>query len=182
MNVLPWLFDWPPNRASVALFLFLTAFSVGTLVLFGGVTDESTSKNVTVEATDLSVHLNDDTDPLDAANGTVQKCLASGTPGDSILVVGDVTVDVPADWHGGSAGDPQVTLVMSLAHTEETTTETVSGTGRATTRVFWVLDDDETLSAGDTAEFRVRARADDSTVANATRAVTVRNDSRSYDC
>lgn len=182
MNVLPWLLDWPPNRASVAVFLVLTAFSVGTLVLFGGVTDEITSENVTVEATDLSVRLNDDIDFPDAANGTVQKCLASGTPGDSILVVGDVTVDVPADWDAGSAGDPRVTLVMSLAHTEETTTETVSGTGRATSRVFWVLNDDETLSAGDTVRFQVRVRADGSTVANATRAVTVQNDSRSYDC
>lgn len=48
--------------------------------------------------------------------------------------------------------------------------------------VFWVIEDDETLSVGDTAGVRVRVREGGSTVADTTRTVPVSDDSRSYDC
>jgi hypothetical protein len=54
MNVLPWLLDWPPSPAKIGFFLLVTAFSVATLMAFGGVTDEVRSENVTIEATDLT--------------------------------------------------------------------------------------------------------------------------------
>ena len=177
MNLLPWLLDWPPSPASVVVFLLVTAFSVGTLVAFGGVTDEITAENVTVEETDLSVRLNDERS-LPDTNGTVQTCLSSGTPGDSISVIGDVTVDVPAD----RGRDAEFVVAVSLAHTEETTTASVEGTGRRTADVFWLLDDDETLAVGETARLQVRVRDGGSTVASVTREVTVENGSRSYDC
>lgn len=161
----------------------MTAFSVGTLVAFGGVTDEVESENVTIEATDVSVRLNDDEGGFpESENGTVQTCLASGTPGDRISVLGNVTIDVPTEQGRDSRGERQLTVVVSLAHTEERTTDTVTGTGRATSDVFWLLDDDETLSMGDTARLQIRVREEGSTIASATRPITVENDSRSYDC
>jgi len=80
-------------------------------------------------------------------------------------------VDVPAGWNRDRAGGERPVVVVGLAHTDETTAEPVegTGTGQVTVDVFWILDDDETLSG-------------DSTVASTTRAVTVENDSRSYDC
>lgn len=181
MNVLPWLLDWPPGPAAIGVFLLVTALSVGTLVVFGGVTGEMTGGNVTVESTDLSVRLNDDASFPESGTGTVQTCLGVGTPGDSISVLGDVTLDVPA---GPNRLPDQSRLVVavSLVDVGETTTEPVEGTGRVTANVFLVLDDDETLSVGETATIRVRVRAEDSTVASTTRAVTVENGSRSYEC
>ena len=154
----------------------MTAFSVGTLVAFGGVTDEITRENVTVDATDLSVRLNDEAGFPDVGEG-VQTCVGSGTPPDSVAVVGDLTVGVPADTPGGP-----LTVAVSLAHTEETTAATVEGSGDLTRDVFWVLDDDETLSVGGTATLQVWVRSGESTLAGTTRTAPVENDSRSYDC
>ena len=180
MNLLPWLLDWPPSPATVAVFLVLTAFSVGTLVAFGGVTDQITDENVTVAETDLSVRLNDELD-IPSTNGSVETCLASGTPGDSILVVGDLTVDAPASGTGKHSPDRPLAVVLGLAHTEQTTTEQVDGTG-GTTDVHWVVEDDETLAIGDEATVQIRVRSGGTTVATATRAITVEEGSRSYDC
>lgn len=178
MNVLPWLLDWPPSLGTVAVFLLVTVVSVATLAAFGGVV-EDTADNVTIETADLSVRLNDDGGVPDVEAGTVRTCLASGTPGDSIGVFGDVTVEVPPDRRSGSR---ELILVVSLVQADDTTTSAVERTGRTTVDVFWVLDDDETLSVGDTAELRVRVRDGDSTVAAATRRVAVENGTRSYDC
>lgn len=176
MNVLPWLLNWPPSRGAVAAFLLLTAFSAGTLVLFGGVTDQMTQENVTVDASDVAVRLNDEQSYPDTGDG-VQTCLASGTPGDSVSVQGDVVLDVPAEMD-----DERLTVVVSLAHTAETTTDTVEGSGREYADVFWVFEDDETLAAGENATLEVTVSTDSETVARATRSVRVEADSRTYDC
>ncbi|MFC7132112.1 MULTISPECIES: hypothetical protein [Salinibaculum] len=179
MNPLPWLLDWPPRPATVAVTLLLTVFSVGTLVVFGGVVDDIESENVTVESMDLSVRLNDESS-IPSGDGSVQTCLGSGTPGDRISVLGDVTVDVPPGWDGPADGS--LTVAVSLGHTDEATTQSVPSEGTETVRVFWLLEDDETLSAGDEATVQVSVRTDDATVATATRPVTVEASSRSYDC
>ena len=175
MNVLPWLLDWPPRRATVGVFLLVTVFSVGTLVVFGGVTDEITTDNVTVESTDFTVRLNDEFSFPDT-NGSVQTCLGSGTPGDRINVVGSVTVDSPE-----SRAAP-LDVVVSLGHTDDSTTQSVESGRPATADVFWLLDDDETLSVGGTATVEVRVTDGDATLSSATRTVPVTNDSRTYDC
>jgi hypothetical protein len=179
VNLLPWLLDWPPRRGTVAVFLLLTAASAGTLVLFGGFEDDVAGDDVTVESADVVVRLNDDVD-FPETNGSVQTCLASGTPGDSVSVVGDVTVHVPADR--GRFGARSLTVEVSLAGVEGTTTDAVSGTGTEVSDVFWVFEDDETLSVGDAVTLRVRVRSEGETVAAATRNVTVERGTRSYDC
>ncbi|WP_435176746.1 hypothetical protein [Halorussus sp. AFM4] len=181
MNVLPWLLDWPPRPASVVVFLLLTAFSVGTLALFGGVTDELTRENVTVDEADFSVRLNDEAGVPDIGNGTVRTCLASGTPGDRAGVFGDAAVAVP-EGYGDAVDERRLRVVVRLARTGETVAKPVARTGRTTYDVFRVFEDDETLSVGDTARVEVRVRTDESVLANATRRVTVENGSRSYDC
>lgn len=80
MNLLPWLLDWPLRPASIITFLLLTAFSVGTLVLFAPVTDQINPDDPTVEATNVSIHLSDEISMPDIENGTVGRCISSGTP------------------------------------------------------------------------------------------------------
>lgn len=177
MNVLPWLLDWPPHPLTVVVFLLLTAFSVGTLVLFGGVVDDASTDEVTIDAVDVSVRLNDEVQFPDGENGSVQTCLAVGTPGDSVSVLGDVTVDIPHafdDW--------PLVVDVSLASIEDRTTTRVEETGTQRIDVFWLVDDDETLSVGDTATLHVRVRADGETVTDTTRERIVQNDTRTYDC
>lgn len=139
MNVLPWLLDWPPSRGTIAVFVVLTAFSVGTLVLFGGVTDE-------------------------------------------ISVLGDVTVRIPAERTRVDARAERLTLAVSLGHTAERTTQTLTRTGDVTADVFWVIEDDETLSVNETARLEVSVESAESTLANRTTAVPVENGTRTYDC
>lgn len=182
MNVLPWLLDWPPSRFRVGFFLFVTLFSVGTLAVFGGITDETAGENVTIESTDVTVRLNDETSYPDDATESVQTCLASGTPGDSISVLGDVVVAVPPERDRESDAEGDLTIVVSLAHTDETTTERIEASGTETMDVFWILEDDETLAVGDTAQLQVRVRTETSTVSSVTRLVPVRNGTRSFDC
>lgn len=187
VSPLPWLLNWPPGRRAIAVFLVVTAFSVGTIALFGGVGDRSDPANVTVESVDVDVALNDEfsyPDGADDADGSVQTCLASGTPGDSISVLGDVTVRVPAASDGDRWGDDErrLNVSVSLAHATESTTDSVEGPGTETSDVFWILDDDESLAVGENATVQVRVLEDGARVANATRRVTVRNGSRTYDC
>lgn len=179
MNLLPWLLDWPPSRSAVAVFVVLTSFSVGTLVLFSGFTEDVTTENVTVDAAGIDVRLNDERTIPDVGNGTVHTCLGSGTPGDHIGVYGDVTVDVPAavqEEYGS------LTLVVSLAHTNETTRKSITGSGDRTTQLFWLIEDRERLDVGDPATVELRVAADGTTLMDSTRSVVVTNDSRDYDC
>jgi hypothetical protein len=147
-------------------------------VAFGGVVDETTSESVTVESTELTVRLNDEGGIPDTGTDGVQTCLGVGTPGDSLSVTGHVTVDVPADSGDGAP----FLVVVSLAHTEAVVETMVEETGTARWDVFWVLDDDETLSTGESATVTVSVRSEGSTVTNTTETVTVEADSRSYEC
>jgi hypothetical protein len=174
MNVLPWLLDWPPRPAAVGAFLLLTAFSVGTLLVFAPVTDQITTDNVTVEVTDFTVRLNDDL-RIPETNGSVRTCVGSGTPGDRLSVVGDVRVDSPA------AREDPLAVVVSLEHTSAETAQRLER-GGATADVRWLAEDDETLSVGDKATVQVRVTDGDATLASAARSVPVENGSRSYDC
>jgi len=182
MNSLPWLLDWPPSRGTIAVFVVLAAFSVGTVVLLGGVTDEMTAENVTINSTDLSVKLNDDVDFPDVEGDAVQTCMGYGTPGDSISVLGDVTVRIPAERTRTDAKTAQLTLAVGLDHTSERTTQPLTRTGDVTTDVFWILDDDETLAVNETAEVEISVLSGNSTVANSTMAMPVENGTRTYDC
>lgn len=180
MNVLPWLLDWPPSRGTVAVFLLVTTASVGTLVVFGGVTDEIAAENVTVDASDVTVRLNDEMSVPDG-NGSVQTCLGSGTPGDSVSVIGDVHVEVPANGDRAYERD-ELAVTVRLERVGEVATSTIEGTGRETIDVFAVQDDEGTLAVDETATLRIRASSGDSTVVDANRSVDVENDSRSYSC
>jgi hypothetical protein len=175
VNLLPWLLDWPPSRGAVVAFLVVTAFSAGTLALFGGVTDEAAGEDIAVESATLTVRLNDEITIPDT-NGTVQDCVGSGVPGDRLLVSGELGLQVPNDR------DRPPELVVSLAHTGESSASRIERTGRVDQEVFWLLEDDESLSVGDTAEVELEVRSGGSTVASTTRQVTVEAASRSYDC
>ena len=182
MDVLPWLLDWPPSRGTIAVFVVLTAFSVGTLALFGGVTDEITYDNATIETTDFTVSLNDEIAVPNVGTDEVETCLASGTPGDRISVRGNVTVRIPSERDRTADPARRVHLAVSLAHTDERTTKRLSRTGEVTTDVSWTLEDDEVLAVNDTASVQVGLLADDSVLANQTTEVIVKNATRSYDC
>lgn len=73
-------------------------------------------------------------------------------------------------------------LVVSLAHTDETITKSVSNTGRVQTQVFGVLADEETLSPGETETLERRVRHHGSIVANTTWTITVGVGTRTDDC
>ena len=170
------MLNWPPSRGTIAVFLVVSVASLGTIVVLGGVTDTQPEKNITVSATELSVELNDEVEYPDT-NGTVETCLGSGTPGDHLGVLGDITVTIPAD----RAVTPREVIVR-LDDRWNRTVETIEDSGEVTTDVFWVFADDETLSVGDTTTVEISVREQDSTVATASRTVSVENGSRSYDC
>lgn len=178
MNLLPWLLDWPPHPASIIAFLLLTAFSVGTLVLFAPATDQINPDNATVETTKISVHLNDEISIPDIENGTVATCIANGTPGDHLTVRADILVETPME--GGENSNYNVE--MSIGNSSKTTTEPVQQTGQERVDVFWVVRDDEALAVGEKADIHIRLRESGAVVANSTRTVTVKKGSRSYDC
>ncbi|MDG5777430.1 hypothetical protein VB773_21800 [Haloarculaceae archaeon H-GB2-1] len=178
MNLLPWLLDWPPRPASIIVFLLLTAFSVGTLVLFAPVTDQINPDDATVEATNVSVHLNDEVTMPDIENGTVETCISSGTPGDHMTVRADILVETPMEGSEDSNYDVEV----SIGNSSKTTTEPVQQTGRERVNVFWVVRDDESLTVDETADIHVRLRESGTVVASSTRTVTIEKGSRSYDC
>ncbi len=48
MNLLARLLNWPPDRSTIAVLLVVTRFSVGTLALLCGVSDDDKSENITV--------------------------------------------------------------------------------------------------------------------------------------
>jgi hypothetical protein len=77
---------------------------------------------------------------------------------DTISIIGIVTLEIPhASSLQGSEGQ-ELVLVVSSAHTDETMTKPVSRTGRVQTQVFGVLEDDETLSPGETETLELRVR------------------------
>jgi hypothetical protein len=178
VNLLPWLLDWPPRPASVLAFLLLTAFSVGTLVLFAPVTDQINPDEPTVEASNVSVHLNDEITIPDMENDTVTTCVASGTPGDHLTVRADILVETPME--GGD--DSPYDIEVSIGDDSKTTTEPIQQTGRERVDIFWVVRDDESLTVGGTADIHVRLRESGTVVATTTRSVTVEKGRRSYDC
>lgn len=177
MKLLPWLLNWPPRPATIVAFLLVTAFSVGTLVLFAPVTDQIGPDEASVEVANASVHLNDELEIPDEGNGSVVTCLSSGTPGDHLTVRADVVVETPI-----KDDDATYDLEVSLADGAATMTEPVQQTGRARVDIFRVVSDDETLSVGETTELEVRLRRSESVVAAATRSVTVEEANRSFDC
>ncbi len=177
MILLPWLLDWPPRPRSVLAFLVVTAFSVGTLVLFAPLTDQMSPDESTVEVANVSVHLNDEIEMPDVESDTVVTCTSSGTPGDHLAVRAHVVVETPLE-----GDEPEYDVEVSLGGGSATTTEPVRRTGRERVNVFWVVRDDEALSVGETAEVRVRLRKSGTVVASASRAVTVAEARRSYDC
>lgn len=178
VNLLPWLLDWPPHPASIIAFLLLTAFSVGTLVLFAPVTDQINPDDATVEATNVSVHLNDEITVPDIENGTVATCISSGTPGDHLTVRADILVETPIEGGKNSNYDVE----MSIGNGSRTTTEPVQQTGQERVDIFWVVRDDEALEVGENADIHIRLRESGAVVANSTRTVLVKKGNRSYDC
>lgn len=84
----------------------MTAFSVGALVLFAPVTDRINP----VEASNVSVHLNDEITMPDIENGTVATRVASGTPGDHLTVRADILVETPMEEGDGSPYDVEMSF------------------------------------------------------------------------
>lgn len=175
MRILPWFLNWPPRPTTIAVVLLLTVGSVVGLGVFGGDIDSITRDEASIEAPTLSVALNDDHTYPDGTNGSVQTCFASGPPGDSILVSGDVDLTIPAT-------EESARLVVSLDHTAEQWTERVSRRGELSVDILWVLEDDERLDVGDRVTVEIHLEDGDTTIANRSEDVVVENGSRTYDC
>jgi len=176
IDILSWLLNRPPSRRMIAVFLVVTVASIGTIAVLGGVTDTQSEENITISDVDLSIRLNDDTEYPDT-NGAVETCLGSGTPGDHLSVLGEITVSIPA-----AHSDDTQAVVLQLNQTKNRTVGTIEGQGSVTNNVFWVLEDDETLSVGNTTTVEVHVREQGASVASRTFSVPVKNGSRSYDC
>ena len=175
-DILPWLLNWPPSWRMVAVFLVITTASLGTIVVLGGVTDTKSDENITVSNVDLSIRLNDDTAFPDT-DGKVETCLGSGTPGDHLSVLGEITVRVPPSHEGTTQ-----TVVLELNQTWNRTVGTIEDQGDVTSDVFWLVEDDETLSVGDTTTVEIHVQERGTTVASKTVSMPIENGSRSYDC
>lgn len=175
-DILPWLLHWPPSRRMIAVFLVVTAASLGTIVVLGGVTDTQSGGNITVSDINLSIRLTDDTAFPDT-NGTVETCLGSGTPGDHLSVLGEITVRIPPAHNGNTQA-----IVLELNRTWNRTVGTVGDQGSVTKDVFWLLEDDETLSVGDTTTMEIHVQERGTTVTSRTLSMPIENGSRSYDC
>jgi len=175
-DILPWLLHWPPSRRMVAVFLIITAASLGTIVVLGGVTDTQSNGNITVSDVNLSLRLNDDTSFPDT-NGTVETCLGSGTPGDHLSVLGEITVRIPP-----AQNDNTHAVVLELNQTWNRTVGTIEDEGSVTKDVFWLLEDDETLSVGDTTSVEIHVQERGTTAVSRGLSMSIENGSRSYDC
>ena len=179
--------------SSLRLLLYGSASAAGVLALLvlagvfvlggptGGLPGETPGENATVETDDLDLRLNDEFDPP-STNGTVQSCMASGTPGDSVSLLGDVLVTMPVDRRPDpGAADPRV--VFTLAALDATRTERVDPEGTTDVSLFWILEDDETLSVGEETTLAVRVEtAEGERLLETTRSLTVREGERTYDC
>ncbi|WP_410766928.1 hypothetical protein [Haloferax sp. DFSO60] len=181
MNLLPWLLDWPPRPASILTFVVLTAFSVGTLILFAPVTDELSTDEVTVEIADASVKLNDEMDyPEGAESGETYSCMSFGTPGDSLHIRVEGTLGLPTGFDRD--GDTPYTLEVSLDGVEETRTETFRDTGEEQWDASWLVEDDETLSVGETTTLTAQVRTSGDVVATTNQRVTIEEGTQRFDC
>lgn len=175
MNILPWLLDWPPTRRQIAVFLVITAFSLGSIAVLGGMAGLDSDGNVTITNADLSLQLNENTDIPDT-NGSVETCLGSGTLPGHLGVRGEIMVDIP------SGIDSAQEVVLRVNDTQNHTVETIEGQGAVTMDVFWQREADGTLSVGDPAAVDIWIVEQGTVVASTTRSVPVENGSRSYDC
>lgn len=151
----------------------LALFGVGLLLAGGFAVEDGASATIT--DTDLRLSLNDAEGIPDVGNGT-QTCIASGTPRDTVSVLGDVTVRVE-----GEAGATR-TLALSLAGTNVTHSAAIRETGTESVDVFWLDRDPETFAVGETVTLRLQVREGDRVLANATRTLPVHNGSQTFDC
>lgn len=86
MNLLQWLLNCPPVSP-----LLLRSLLDGVQCRYPGVIapviDQINPDEAIVEASNVSVHLNDEVMMPDMENGTVTTSIVSGTPGDYLTVV-----------------------------------------------------------------------------------------------
>ncbi|MCT9098146.1 hypothetical protein [Haloarchaeobius sp. HME9146] len=161
--------------------LFVILVGAGAWVTFTGPGPQVSDSDATIDRTDLSVRLNDEWDLPESANDSVQTCITSGTPGDSIGVYGTVTVTVPVQ-DGFDRADHDYQVVMTLVDVGETTTKTGDYSGRETVRFFWIVEDDETLAVGETTTVRIRVRDGPEVLAESTQNVVVEEGDQTFDC
>jgi len=175
-NPVYWLLYWSPSRKQkqVLAFVVVGGLLAGVLVLTPALVGlDLPGDSATVEEIDVTVRLNDEfTPPEGSAETGVQRCIAVGTPPDSLGITGQVRVYAPDD----------AAVVVSLAHADESTVDPVEDAGSHESRVFWLLEDDESLSVGETATVQVRVRSGGETLAAANRTVPVKEGTQTYDC
>lgn len=164
--------------------LLLLATLAGVVVL-GGPTQElpgaATEDNVTVAVDGVDLRLNDELD-LPPTNGSVETCVASGTPGDSVSLLGDVIVTIPPD-RLPDVGESDPRVVFTLEALDATRRDRIDPAGATSLDLFWILDDDETLSVGAETTLTIRVEtADGEPLRETTRTLTVRDGERTYDC
>lgn len=175
MKRLSWLLG---RRLAFALgmgLLVVTALALGALALVSGVADQPPEENVTVDASEVRVTLNDERS-VPPGDG-VQECVAAGTPGDSVGVFGRLHVDIPSGY-----GPGPFEVNVSLGHRAESTSHTLEETGVERVLLFWTVEDTETLSVGDDARLQIRVRSEEASLLDTTRRLPVENGTRSYDC
>jgi hypothetical protein len=128
----------------------------------------------------LDVRLNDEID-LPPANGSVETCVASGTPGDSVSLFGDVIVTIlPGRLPDVGESDPRV--MFTLETLDATRRDRIDPAGATSLDLFWILDDDEMLSVGTETTLTIRVEtADGEPLRETTRTLTVRDGERTYD-
>jgi hypothetical protein len=170
--------------ASGAVGLLLLAALAGVVVL-GGPTGElsgaAPEDPVTVAVDGLELRLNDEID-LPSTNGSVETCVASGTPGDSVSLLGDVLVTIPPD-RLPAVGESDPRVVFTLEALDTTRRDRIDPAGTTGVDLFWILNDDETLSVGAETTLTIRVEtADGEPLRETTRTLTVREGERTYDC
>jgi hypothetical protein len=125
----------------------------------------------TIESLSLDLALNDEfaDDYPDAGNGTVT-CTSVGPPADTVQVRLDATV---AD-NGEGGSEPAVYVVaVRVGDREGTTDVRVPSGGRESVRTLLLIEDDETVTAGETATVSVALRREGETDDSTTRTVPV---------
>ncbi|WP_372480220.1 hypothetical protein ACAH01_03285 [Halomicrobium sp. HM KBTZ05] len=170
-----WLFGRRLPFALGVRLVVVTALVLGALALVSGVTDQPPEENVTVDASEVRVTLNDEL-TLPSGDG-VQTCVSTGPPPDSVGVVGPLSVDVPSGY-----GPGPFEVNVSLGHRDESTTHTLEETGVERVLLSWTVEDTETLAVGDDARLQIRVRSEGASLLDTTRRLPVENGTRSYDC
>lgn len=173
LNPLYWLLHWPPTRKQVLGFVVVGLLAAVVLLgpLFVGL--DLSGNSAAVETVDVNVSLNDEFTPPEGSTGVVD-CITFGTPWDTVRITGSVEVYAP---------DDDAAVVVSLAGFEESTVDPVEDAGFQETQVLWSLEDDETLTVGETATLQVRVRSGGETLAATNRTVPVEEGTLNYrDC